>query len=99
MGLILLIVGMFFFALRAARRRPSYDEIHIPELTPMAARALAFDEDEFPTGELPVVPGPSALGIGPEAVLSRVNAYIEERPAEVARVLREWADERPRESV
>ena len=47
----------------------------------------------------PPSPSPPVLGVGPEAVLSRVNAYIEERPAEVARVLREWADERTRESV
>ena len=99
LGLILLIAGMLFFALRAARRRPTYDEIHIPELAPRTARTMAFDNDEFPTGELPAVAVPPVLGVGPEAVLSRVNAYIEERPAEVARVLREWADERTRESV
>jgi flagellar M-ring protein FliF len=100
-GLLLLLLGMFFFALRASRRAPRYDEVHVPELTPMAARALAsFDEDPFPTGEIPAVQtSPLALGVGPDAVLSRVNAYIEERPGEVARILREWADERPKESV
>jgi flagellar M-ring protein FliF len=99
LALILLIAGMLFFALRAARRRPSYDEIHIPELAPRPARTVAFDTDEYPTGELPAVAEPPVLGMGPETVLARVNAYIEERPAEVARVLREWADERTRESV
>jgi flagellar M-ring protein FliF len=100
-GLLLLLVGMFVYALRSSRRGLRYDEVHVPELTPMASRALAaFDEDPFPTGEIPAVQvSPLALGVGPDAVLSRVNAYIEERPAEVARVLREWADERTRESV
>jgi flagellar M-ring protein FliF len=99
LGLMLLIAAMLFFALRAARRRPSWDEVHIPELAPLVPRALAFDDDDFQTGELPAVTGLPSLASGPEAVLSRVNAYIEERPAEVARVLREWADERTRESV
>jgi flagellar M-ring protein FliF len=99
-GLLLLLVGMFVFALRASRRGLRYDEVHVPELSSMASRVLAFDEEPFPTGEIPAVQGsPLALGVGPDAVLSRVNAYIEERPGEVARVLREWADERTRESV
>jgi hypothetical protein len=32
-------------------------------------------------------------------VFSQFNAYIEQRPAEVARLLRDWAAERSKESV
>jgi len=98
-GLVLLLIAMLVVALRSSRRALKYDEIHVPELTPMASRVLAFEEDPYPTGEIPPVPGPLALGVGPDAMLSRVNAYIEERPGEVARVLREWADERTKEPV
>jgi flagellar M-ring protein FliF len=98
-ALLLLLIAMLVVALRSSRRALKYDEIHVPELTAMASRVLAFEEDSYPTGEMPAVPGPLALGVGPDAVLSRVNAYIEERPGEVARVLREWADERTKESV
>jgi flagellar M-ring protein FliF len=98
-ALILLIIGMLFFALRSARRRPTFDEIQIPELTPLAAPIVAFDEESHPTSELPVVPRSPALAAGTDAVFSQFNAYIEQRPAEVARLLRDWAAERSKESV
>jgi flagellar M-ring protein FliF len=98
-ALILLIIGMLFFALRSARRRPTYDEIHIPELAPMAAPMVAFDDEAHPTTELPSVPRSPALAAGTDAVFSQFNAYIEQRPAEVARLLRDWAAERNKESV
>jgi hypothetical protein len=65
----------------------------------MASRILAFDEDPHPTGELPAASRPAALSAGADAVLAQVNSYIENRPAEEARILREWADERSKESV
>ncbi len=98
-ALILLIIGMVFFALRTARRRPSYDEIQIPELTPLASPMVAFDDEAHPTSELPMVPRSPALAAGTDAVFSQFNAYIEQRPAEVARLLRDWAAERSKESV
>jgi flagellar biosynthesis/type III secretory pathway M-ring protein FliF/YscJ len=98
-ALVLLIIGMFIFALRSARRRPTFDEIQIPELTPMASPMVSFDEEAHPTSELPVVPRSPALAAGTDAVFSQFNAYIEQRPAEVARLLRDWAAERNKESV
>jgi flagellar M-ring protein FliF len=98
-GLVLLIAGMLFFALKSARRRPTYDEIQIPELAPLAPPMVSFDDEALPTSELPVTPRSPALAAGTDAVLSQFNAYIEQRPAEVARLLRDWAAERNRESV
>jgi flagellar M-ring protein FliF len=98
-ALVLLIIGMFIFALRSARRRPSYDEIQIPELAPMASPMVALDDELHATSELPVVPRSPALAAGTDAVFSQFNAYIEQRPAEVARLLRDWAAERSKESV
>ncbi len=98
-ALVLLIVGMLFLALRSARRRPTFDEIQIPELTPMASPMVAFDDEAHSTSELPVVPRSPALAAGTDAVFSQFNAYIEQRPAEVARLLRDWAAERSKESV
>jgi flagellar M-ring protein FliF len=98
-GLVLLIIGMLFFALRAARRRSSYDEVQIPELVPLRSQMMPIDDEPHPTGELPAVPRTPALGAVPDAVLSQVNGYIEQRPAEAARLLRAWADERSTEPV
>jgi flagellar M-ring protein FliF len=98
-ALVLLIIAMFFFALRSARRRPTFDEIQIPELTPMASPMVAFDDEAHPTSELAVMPRSPALAAGTDAVFSQFNAYIEQRPAEVARLLRDWAAERNKESV
>jgi flagellar M-ring protein FliF len=98
-GLVLLIVGMLFFALRAARRRPTYDEIQIPELAPLAMPMASFDDEPLPTSELPAMPRSPALAAGNDAMFTQFNAYIEQRPAEVARLLRDWAAERNREPV
>jgi flagellar M-ring protein FliF len=97
-AVVLLILAMLFFALRAARRPQSYDEIHIPELAPMAA-PMALHEEAMATGELPIVPRSPALAAGSDAMFSQFSSYIEQRPAEVARLLREWANERSKESV
>jgi flagellar M-ring protein FliF len=98
-AVVLLILAMLFFALRSARRPQSYDEIHIPELSPMATPMMARHDDPMATSELPSVPRSPALAAGTDAVFSQFNSYIEQRPAEVARLLREWANERSRESV
>jgi flagellar M-ring protein FliF len=98
-ALVLLILGMLFFAIRSARRRPTYDEIQIPELTPMASPMVGFDDGTMATSELPTISRSPALATGADAVFSQFNAYIEQRPAEVARLLRDWAAERSRESV
>jgi flagellar M-ring protein FliF len=98
LGLVLLIAGMLFFALRAARRRPSYDEVQLPELAPLRSM-IPLDDEVHPTGELPAVARTPVLDAVPDAVLSQVNNYIEQRPAEAARLLRAWADERSTESV
>jgi len=98
-ALVLLIVAMLFVALRAARRPLRYDEVHLPELTPMASPVGALEEDVVPTGELPEFARSPALAAGTDAMFSQFNNYIQQRPAEVARLLREWAAERSRESV
>jgi flagellar M-ring protein FliF len=102
-ALVLLIAGMVFFALRSAKRRPTFDEIHIPELTPLAAPVAvavgAAHEESHATSEMPAAPRSPALAAGTDAVFTQFNAYIEQRPAEVARLLRDWAAERNKESV
>lgn len=97
-GLVLLILAMLFLALRAARRRPSWDEIPIAELAPSATPMIPPDDERRPASELPPVPRSPALEPVPAAVLSQVNGYIEQRPAEAARLLRAWADERGSDS-
>ena len=98
-ALVFLILGMLFFALRSARRPLRYDEVHIPELTPMASPVATLDDESFPTGELPDFSRSPALAAGTDAMFSQFNSYIQQRPAEVARLLRDWAAERSRESV
>ena len=73
----------------------------MPELTPDGVPACSRSTriPSRPASCPPWCSRPAALAVGADAVLSQVNSYIEERPAEVARVLREWADERNRESV
>jgi flagellar M-ring protein FliF len=91
-GLLLLLLGMVFFALRTARRRqPLYQEVPMGELT--SNMVLLEDEDD-PTGELPAVRRKPALELGPDAVLAQVNDYVESRPSEAARLLQMWAEER-----
>jgi len=97
-ALVLLIIGMLFFAVRASRR-PSYDEVQLSEFAPMAPRALAFDNVRLSTVEPLAAPGTPALGATPDGVVAQVSTYIEQRPAEVARLLRAWADDHNTESV
>ncbi len=92
-GLLLLIVAMLFLAMRSARR-PVYQEVEVSELTPRASRLLAFENDSLTTAEQSFVPPPAVLTGAPEVVLSQVNAHVGQHPAEVARLLRSWAEER-----
>lgn len=93
LGMILLIFGMLFFALRAARRRPTYDEIPLPELTSRIPPMIPLDESSHSRTELSAHRS-SELTAVPDAVLSQVNGYIEQRPGEAAQLLRAWAEER-----
>ena len=88
-GLLLLIAAMLFFAMKAARH-PVYEEVDVSELTPRASRLLAL-EDEQPAAAL--MPPIAALEGAPDAVVAQVNAHIGKHPAEVARLLRSWAEE------
>jgi flagellar M-ring protein FliF len=95
-ALVLLLVGLLFFALRSARRT-SYDEVNVEPLAVPAMRALANDTQQLPI----VTMAPQQLAssqFASDEVLTQVNSYIEQRPTEVARLLRAWADEKSRES-
>lgn len=92
-GLVLLIVGMLAFGLWASKKRkPLYQEVPVGALV-QGMTMTNLDEDD-PTGELPVSRGSVALELGPDAVLAQVNNIVEQRPAEAARLLRMWAEER-----
>jgi flagellar M-ring protein FliF len=95
-GLVLLIAGMVFVTLIAARRRrPLYQEIPLGELGASSVPPMIpLTEDRDPTGELPVVRRGPALELGSDAVLAQVNQFVEQRPAEAAHLLKSWADER-----
>jgi flagellar M-ring protein FliF len=95
-ALVLLLVVLLFFALRAARRS-SYDEVQLTEFASPPARVFAMDEHRR-VEPLEAVRSP-ALEAAPAALLSQVNAFVEQRPAEVARLLRVWADEQSSESL
>ena len=83
---------MLVLALRASRR-PVYDEVHVNELSPVSARNFAHRDDPIPLGEHATARLPREDALPPAAVLSQVNEFIEQRPAEVARLLRAWAEE------
>ena len=89
-GLLLLIAAMLFLALRAAKN-PRYEEIEVSELTPMASRLLALDQEQSTSNSL--VPPVAALEGAPEAIIAQVNAQIGKHPTDVARLLRSWAEE------
>jgi flagellar M-ring protein FliF len=91
-GLVLLLAAMSYFALRASRRS-SYDEVNVAELTSSTSRALGFGDESLPLGEQSHGTRQQLPEISSDAVLAQVNSYIEQRPAEVARLLRAWANE------
>ena len=97
LGLVLLILAMLFLALRASKKT-TYDEIPVGDVSFGGAPRLSALEGE--SLELPAAPRPlTALDAAPDAVITQVNHFIEQRPSEVARLLRVWADEQGRESV
>jgi flagellar M-ring protein FliF len=91
-GLVLLLAAMLFFALRSSRRS-SYDEVHVEALPSMASRVLAYEDDPRVLSDPANSARQGLPEISNDAVLAQVNSYIEQRPAEVARLLRAWADE------
>lgn len=94
LALVLFILGLLFFALKAAKKT-QYDEVEVEEFSPQANRSI---EGSYASVELP--PSPlSFAGMSPDAVISQVNTFIEQRPAEVARLLRGWADEKSKETL
>jgi flagellar M-ring protein FliF len=90
--LVLFILALLFFALRAAKKT-QYDEVQVADFS--SPRSL---EGSYANVELPPAPLSFAT-VAPDAVLSQVNSYIEQRPAEVARMLRVWADEKSKEAL
>lgn len=97
-GLVLLILAMMFFGLRAARR-PRYEEILMPHSIQNSAPVGRIEDGQRASMELPAIPAPAGMEVGAEGVLTQVSTYIESRPAEVARLLRSWAAEAQTDSV
>lgn len=95
-ALVLFILGLIWFALRSAKRT-KYDEIVVGEL-PRAPQALTADGGSPFGHALSRPPESLVAGVDPEVVMSQVGSYIEQRPAEVARLLRAWIDDKGKES-
>jgi len=92
--LALFIVGLLWFALRSAKKE-KYDEVGVAEYGAPGSRSF---ESASKVIELPHSPLALA-GLSSEAVISQVNNYVEQRPADVARLLRGWADEKSQEAM
>ncbi len=91
LGLLLLIMLLFFLALRSAKkRRPVFEEI------PMLPYGGALPAIELDTGELPAMAPLSAATLSPAGspVTREVDAYINTSPDEVAQLMRSWSQER-----
>lgn len=87
--LALFILGLLFFALKSAKKT-QYDEVEVAGLA-SAPQQRALETSHSP---MELAAAPLALeGMTPEAVIAHVNSYIEQRPTEVARLLRGWAEE------
>jgi flagellar M-ring protein FliF len=91
-ALVALIIAMLVLALRASRR-PVYDEVHVSELSSLGSRSFSHHDEPIPLREHSSSPSPRTDALPPAAVLSQVNEFIEQRPAEVARLLRAWVEE------
>lgn len=96
-ALVALLIAMLIVALRSARRT-RVDEVALAGFG-APPRTPTLDEAPRPAVELPVSMSPPIPAGAPDAMLSQVSTYIEQRPAEVARLLRAWADEHNSESV
>jgi hypothetical protein len=99
-GLVLLIVVLFFIALRSARKRtPVFEDIPIGELSAGAAPAREQAETDMsiaagaPTTTMP------ALRAAGSPVTPEVDRYISESPQEVAELMRTWSREQPRSAA
>lgn len=96
-ALVLLILAMLFLALRATRR-PIYDEVRLAEVSTAPMAMLSASDEALSLGA-PAVGRYALTDFPPDAVVSQVDEYIRQNPAEVARLLRAWADEAGKESV
>lgn len=87
---LLLILGIFLFALRSAKKRsPVYEEI------PLAALEMRTNPANAQTIELPSVPPSPAIAKVEDLMPEDLDAYIKESPSEIAGLMRIWASERP----
>ena len=93
LALVLFILGLLFFALKAAKKT-KYDEVEVQEYSPVPPPI----EGAFASPELQASPL-SFASMSPDAVITQVNSYIEQRPSEVARLLRGWAEEKSKEAL
>lgn len=94
-GLLFLIAGLFFLALRSSKkRRPVFEEL------PMLSYGGPLPAIDVDTGELPVVTPLTAATLSPAGspVTREVDAYINTSPDEVAGLMRSWSQERPARS-
>ncbi len=92
LALVLFILGLLFFALKAAKKT-KYDEVEVEQYSsPPPSLEGAYASPELQASPL------SFAGMSPDAVISQVNSYIEQRPSEVARLLRGWAEEKSKEA-
>lgn len=98
-GLVLLILGMLFFALRASRR-PVYREVQVTEI-PRQVNPGQFENDAIGVRDQPVISGESSFDTQSpsDETMSQVSAQIGHHPIEVVRLLRSWADERSEDTV
>jgi flagellar M-ring protein FliF len=91
----LLILGLFFLALRSSKkRRAVFEEL------PVALYGGAVPQRELDTGEMPALSPMAAATLSPAGlpVTRDVEAYISTSPDEVAQVMKLWSQERPARS-
>ena len=89
-ALLVVLAALVFLAWRSSRRA-HYDEL--PVVAPHRAAGVELHAARPAPVELADVASAPSLGAAPDMVLAQVSTYIEQRPAEVARLLRAWADE------
>jgi len=99
-GLVLLIVVLFFIALRSARKRtPAFEDIPIGELSAGAAPARQQPDAEVSIGAGAPTSTMPALRAAGSPVTPEVDRYISESPQEVAELMRTWSREQPRKAA
>ncbi|HTW99073.1 MAG TPA: flagellar basal-body MS-ring/collar protein FliF [Acidimicrobiales bacterium] len=99
-GLVILVLLLFFAALRVSKKRsPRFEEIPLAQLGAGEQPALGPGRTaaELDTGEVPVITASQGLAslmppVHPVPV--DVDSYIKENPTEVAQLMRHWSRER-----